>query len=254
MILFPKLFNHGTLRNIKVGQGKVTFEGTNGKAEFVDTGSSLPEEGTAGQVLTKYGDEADQIYWADVNAVPAGGTMGQVLTKYGEEDDDYMWDTLDNVVPSGGTTGQVLAKKTNSDFDTEWVTPSGGGGDSIPEITVAIKFNDLMGMTIDSNNCDASQFDPTYTGDYRISLKFTPDTGVVGKTISDYTVLANYVYYNSGNNEYEIYFPATYIAVGNIGSGNPKLMFARTKIVIGEGPFDWYIQSMSNTNVYTVNA
>lgn len=35
-------------------------------------------------------------------------------------------------VPAGGTTGQVLAKASNTDNDTEWVTPSAGGGDTIP--------------------------------------------------------------------------------------------------------------------------
>lgn len=35
-------------------------------------------------------------------------------------------------VPAGGTTGQVLSKTSNDDYSTAWVTPSGGGGGSVP--------------------------------------------------------------------------------------------------------------------------
>lgn len=252
-MILPKLFNHGQLRDIKVDKDKVTFEGTFGKAEFRDTSvNPLPTGGTPGQVLTKYGDDDEDLYWADVNQVPASGSIGGFLSRYGENPKDYAWATA-YTVPPAGTAGQVLTKQSSTDGDFEWETPA-GGGTSIPEITVTIKFDNLMGMVVDSNNSDASQFDPTYTGDYRISLKFTPNTGVVGKTISDYTLLANYVYYNSQNNEYNIYFPATYIAVGNISVGEPKLMFSRTCIIIGEGPSGWYIQNIINNNVHIVNA
>ena len=35
-------------------------------------------------------------------------------------------------VPIGGTTGQVLAKNSITNYDTGWITPSGGGGLTIP--------------------------------------------------------------------------------------------------------------------------
>lgn len=50
-------------------------------------------------------------------------------------------------VPNGGTTGQVLAKTSNANQATGWVTPSGGGGSSLP-VSVAdtnsIPFSNML--------------------------------------------------------------------------------------------------------------
>lgn len=56
-----------------------TVDATTGKWREFETGASLPEEGTAGQVLTK---TEDGYEWQDPQAAfPEGGTTGQVLKK-----------------------------------------------------------------------------------------------------------------------------------------------------------------------------
>lgn len=126
-------------------------DGTTGKWREFETGASLPEGGTEGQVLTK---TEDGYEWQDPQAAfPEGGTVGQVLKKTAsgtewanDENTTYENATqstaglmsnedktkLDNLVeiPKGGTDGQVL-KKTSS--GVEWGTdekgfelPSGG--------------------------------------------------------------------------------------------------------------------------------
>lgn len=56
-----------------------SVDGTTGKWREFETGASLPEGGTEGQVLTK---TADGAAWQDPQAAfPEGGTTGQVLKK-----------------------------------------------------------------------------------------------------------------------------------------------------------------------------
>lgn len=212
MILFPKLFNHGTLRNIKVGQGKVTFEGTNGKAEFVDTGSTLPEEGTAGQVLTKFGDDPDQMYWADVNQVPSNGSIGNFLVKYGEEPDDYAWATT-YTVPPEGTTGQVLTKQSSTDGDYEWATPAGG---SVPTLTVDINYGDLSGpmpFSYRGLTQDFSEFDGSVDGPYDIHFQMIQGYGV-NYIVSDPWVRVTF-FYNQNAHKKTAFIPLLLLSSNN---------------------------------------
>ena len=43
-------------------------------------------------------------------------------------------------VPAGGTANQVLAKINATDYNTEWVTPSGGGGTTLPNPTASNQY------------------------------------------------------------------------------------------------------------------
>lgn len=89
-------------------------DGTTGKWREFETGASLPEGGTEGQVLTKTTDGAD---WQDPQAAfPEEGTVGQVLKKTA---DGVEWgnDEKGFELPSGGSVGQVLKKTTSG---TEW--------------------------------------------------------------------------------------------------------------------------------------
>lgn len=93
-------------------------DGTTGKWREFETGASLPEGGTEGQVLTK---TADGAAWQDPQAAfPEGGTTGQVLTKTSS---GTAWQNVPTELPSGGTEGQVL-KKTSS--GVEWGTDEKG--------------------------------------------------------------------------------------------------------------------------------
>lgn len=93
-------------------------------------GGSLPSGGTAGQVLEKYGDDDDDVYWADKMPVPTGGSSGQVLTKTGDQNTDYDWR---NVTPT--ISGEVVqARSENSpvlqklfDYSDLSVTPISAG-------------------------------------------------------------------------------------------------------------------------------
>lgn len=80
---------------------------TTGKWREFETGASLPEGGTEGQVLTK---TEDGYEWQDPQATfPEGGTAGQVLKKTSS---GVEWGTDEKgfVLPSGGSDGQVLKK------------------------------------------------------------------------------------------------------------------------------------------------
>lgn len=92
-------------------------------------GSSLPEGGTTGQVLTKKSNVSGDAEWQDVDGLPSGGTTGQALIKKSSSDGDADWEDI-NALPSGGTQGQVLKKKSNTSGDVEWANdealPSGG--------------------------------------------------------------------------------------------------------------------------------
>lgn len=100
-------------------------DATTGKWREFKTGTSLPEEGNAGQVLTK---TEDGYEWQDPQAAfPEGGTAGQVLKKTSS---GVEWGTDEKgfELPSGGTNGQVLTKTSSGtawqDAPTE--LPSGG--------------------------------------------------------------------------------------------------------------------------------
>jgi hypothetical protein len=90
-------------------------------------------------------------------------------------------------VPDGGTTGQVLVKASNANQDTGWVTPTGGGGGSLPVSiadTNSIPFDNMI----------------TVVGDHLMSgsLIITPNTvgavagcGAMQRIISDGTNVPN---------------------------------------------------------------
>lgn len=61
-------------------------------------------------------------------SLPEGGTAGQVLTKKSDTAGDAEWKDPEKEIPSGGTTGQVLKKKSDEDYDAEWGDAGGGGG------------------------------------------------------------------------------------------------------------------------------
>lgn len=80
-------------------------------------GEGVPDGGTAGQVLRKYGDSDYQTYWADLNDVPTGGTIGDVLKNYGNN--HYGWSPESsgggNVpTPSSVAEGYGIVVKTNN--------------------------------------------------------------------------------------------------------------------------------------------
>lgn len=88
-----------------------TVDATTGKWREFETGASLPEEGTAGQVFTK---TEDGYEWQDPQAAfPEGGTAGQVLKKTSS---GVEWGTDEKgfELPSGGSDGQVLKKSGNT--------------------------------------------------------------------------------------------------------------------------------------------
>lgn len=158
-MLFPKLFNHGNLRSVKVEEGKVTFEGVYGKETF-EGGSGdvhgIPSGGTSGQVLSKSSATDYDAGWSDVNQVPSDGTLNQVLTK-GES--GYGWSDI-NAVPSDGTQGQVLTKGASG---YGWETPSAGGG-GIP--IFELRFSVPSNSTLPSSSEDTYQ---NITGEATIS-------------------------------------------------------------------------------------
>jgi hypothetical protein len=51
---------------------------------------------------------------------PAGGTAGQVLTKTGDEDYALSWVDTQTGIPAGGGSGQMLIKKSDADYDVGW--------------------------------------------------------------------------------------------------------------------------------------
>lgn len=67
-------------------------------------GEGVPTGGTPGQVLTKYGNNDYQTYWADVNQVPSpdsqGGDIGKFLKCYGSNNSDYAWSDVREVPAS----------------------------------------------------------------------------------------------------------------------------------------------------------
>lgn len=67
-------------------------------------GEGVPTGGTAGQVLTKFGDNNYETYWADVKQVPTphsdGSDMGKALKCYGAGATDYAWDNVREVPAS----------------------------------------------------------------------------------------------------------------------------------------------------------
>lgn len=75
-------------------QGPQGIQGIQGPAGA--DGVGVPTGGTAGQVLTKYGDSDNETYWADVLQVPTGGSsaVGKFLKRYGTDGDQYMWDDV----------------------------------------------------------------------------------------------------------------------------------------------------------------
>lgn len=128
-MILAKLFNHGQLKNIKVENGKLVFEGTYGKEEFTDSG--LPAGGSAGQVVTKTSEGAG---WSSPNYIPDGGTAGQVLTKYGDTDYQAYWaDSYQ--VPTNGSIGQYLKRYGEGDGDYAWADIPAGGK---PEVTITV--------------------------------------------------------------------------------------------------------------------
>lgn len=62
---------------------------------------TVPDGGTAGQVLTKLGPDNQQVYWGDVHSIPSGGVPGQVLKKVAAEDYAVAW--ADESGGGGGT-------------------------------------------------------------------------------------------------------------------------------------------------------
>ena len=151
-MLFPKLFNHGNLRSVKVEEGKVTFEGVYGKETF-EGGSGdvhgIPSGGTSGQVLSKSSATDYDAGWSDVNQVPSDGTQNQVLTKGA---DGYGWSDV-NAVPSDGTQGQVLTKGASG---YGWETPQAGGGNHKP--TISLRLYKPSGATFDLNDLKTSGY------------------------------------------------------------------------------------------------
>lgn len=88
-----------------------TVDATTGKWREFETGASMPEGGTTGQVLTK---TKDGYEWQDPQATfPEGGTAGQVLKKTSS---GVEWGTDEKgfELPSGGSNGQVLKKSGNT--------------------------------------------------------------------------------------------------------------------------------------------
>lgn len=88
-----------------------TVDETTGKWREFETGASMPEGGTTGQVLTKTEDGYD---WQDPQATfPEGGTAGQVLKKTSS---GVEWGTDEKgfELPSDGSDGQVLKKSGNT--------------------------------------------------------------------------------------------------------------------------------------------
>lgn len=76
-------------------------------------GGGLPEGGTAGQVLEKYGDGDGEAYWADKQEVPRGGLAGQVLKNFGNN--HYGWGSIP--APTAGV--RAYARYKNGDVIQE---------------------------------------------------------------------------------------------------------------------------------------
>ena len=131
-MILAKLFNHGQLKNIKVENGKLVFEGTYGKEEFTDSG--LPAGGSTGQVVTKTSEGAG---WSTPNYIPDGGTAGQVLTKYGDTDYQAYWGDSYQV-PTNGSIGQYLKKYGEGDGDYAWADIPAGGK---PDVTILLNIS-----------------------------------------------------------------------------------------------------------------
>lgn len=95
-----------------------------------DSGASVPDGGTTGQVLKKASNTDGDVEWAADEVgefgtpVPDGGTTGQLLAKNSNSNGDVEW--VNDSVPAGGTTGQALVKVSNTDRDVGWSTVSGG--------------------------------------------------------------------------------------------------------------------------------
>ena len=88
------------------------------KGEIPSASGSLPEGGTAGQILTKNSDTSGDASWQNPpTSIPSGGEKGQVLTKNGSTDGDASWQDAASGLPEGGTAGQVLYKKADG---AEW--------------------------------------------------------------------------------------------------------------------------------------
>lgn len=71
-------------------------------------------------VSQEYVDGQIEAVSADIHSIPDGGTAGQVLSKVDSTNYNTQWIDPPSGLPAGGTTGQVLTKKSSSDYDVEW--------------------------------------------------------------------------------------------------------------------------------------
>ena len=72
------------------------------------------------------------------SSLPEGGTEGQVLVKKSSADGDAEWQDAPSSIPDGGNKGQVLSKKSDDDGDSEWVNNQWiGYGSELPDVSNA---------------------------------------------------------------------------------------------------------------------
>ena len=94
-------------------------------AEALGVGNTLERSGGGGGTVTVNYNDLDNK--PQINGVTLTGNKTSSNLSIHE-------------VPSGGSSGQVLSKASGTDYDLSWITPSGGGGEELEDISSQFTF------------------------------------------------------------------------------------------------------------------
>ena len=176
-MIFPKLFNHGNLKSLKVDNGKLVMEGTYGKEEFEGGGGGLPEGGYDGQVIMKDQGEAKWLW-----PLPPGDA--NTFLKKTSEGNTYAFRAIKEV-PDGGNNQDVLTKTASGYM---WAPPSGGGaGSQILNFEVRMTDVSEIGNTVfnwNSSNVDGI-FVTSMLGSPAAGTVVELRNGIIGENVED---------------------------------------------------------------------
>lgn len=142
-----------------------------GNVTFTGAEPGIPNDGLAGQVLTKLSDTDFDVDWAsNTNFSTATDPPADIFGSDGDVVLDTTtgllyfkasgtWSTFTVVIPPGGTTGQVLAKVDNTDFNLTWTTPAGGGGGGSEFIVASSLYSPAAWVAKAAYTCDGTDDD-----------------------------------------------------------------------------------------------
>lgn len=159
------------------------------KGDKGDPGEGVAEGGTAGQVLTKYGDEDFQTYWTTPAYVPDPADQnGKFLKSIGS---NYMWDSIPQAIkttiyPLGPMTAEkfdeLKGKFDASNFVNSFLLAKNPG----ISFNVANGTEHLLNTTFTSSGSQTTETNvPMYYGDVRMGMLEYAGTGSTSDSSAD---------------------------------------------------------------------